>query len=301
MQELVPAATLLSFETGLLGLGSLATMACVEALVRGRASLPRLQRALLGFGLGLGVLALVWALAGGSLLGALSGWLGITGGYVVIMVEGGHGLSIGPVLAFVGLGLAALVLTVSRRFRSVPAAVLLAGALPLLGRAVIRSDAEHVYAALMPLAASLTVVSLDFAPRRPVFAALSALLVALFALGWFGSRREVPTAWAPSGFARVAAIAARRAPSRLGYDHDLLRIERYARGASRRVHGAARTRRRGARAGRHPWPHRDRTALVALHEGARRVRHRPAAVPRRGAPALELRLSGAVAELRVRR
>lgn len=226
---LVPAATLLSFETGLLGLGSLGTMACVEALVRGKASLPRLRSALLGVGLGLGVLALVWALAGGSFLRALSGWLSITGGYVVIMVEGGHGLSVGPVLAFVGLGLATLALTLSRRFRSVTASVLLAGALPLLGRAVIRSDAEHVYAALMPLAAALTVVSLDFAPRRPIFAGLSALLVAVFALGWFGSRRDVPTAWAPSGLARVAELVAERAPTRLGYDHDLLRIERYAR------------------------------------------------------------------------
>lgn len=228
---LVALATLLSFETGLLGLASLVAMAVTEAVAARSAkpALRRLGRALAGLAGGLVVLALLWALAGGSFASAVAGWLGITGGYVTIMVEGRHGLSLSPVLTFAALGLAPLALGLSPRFRSVSTSVLLAGALPLLGRALIRSDAEHVYAALLPLAAALTVVSLDLAARRPVLAGLTALLVATFALGWFGSRREVPTAWAPSGFVRLAEALARRSPARLGYDHDLPRIARWAR------------------------------------------------------------------------
>lgn len=228
---LAVSSMLLSFETGLLGLGSLFAMSAAEIVARRSfgAPLARARDALAGAAGGLALLALGWTLAGGSLASALSGWLSITGGYVTVMVEGGHGLSLAPVIVFVLLGLVPLGLALTRRYLDVTTAMLLAGALPLLSRALIRSDAEHVYAALLPLAASLTVVGLELVPRRPWLAAVSGLLVTVFALGWFGSRREVPTAWAPSGFARVVDVARGKLPGRNAYEHDLSRIERYAR------------------------------------------------------------------------
>lgn len=218
---------LLSFETGVLACLSLASMLISEAIAR-RSLAPALARAreaAAAFVATLAAIALVYALAHGSLLTALRGWLRITGSYAVVMVEGRHGLGLAPLVAFVGLALGLLFATWTRRYASVVGGVLLAGTLPLLARALIRSDAEHVYAALLPLASALTVLGLEAFERRPFLASGALLLATTFALGWFGSRKEVPTAWKPSAFLALVRPAAPAQP----YQHDVTTILAFAR------------------------------------------------------------------------
>lgn len=236
---LVIGSTLLSFETALLGLLSLVFMFIAELVARRTAELAeptpdtltplsRSRRAALGLVAASVALSLLWAAVGGSFWAALKGWGAITGGYVTVMIEGAHGLGFAPVWAFIGFSLVLLALSLTRRGNELTSAVLLAGALPLLARAIIRSDAEHVYAALLPLAVALSLSAVELYPRRPARSAASALLVTTFALAWFGSRQGVPNAWAPGGFSRAARLLADRSPDERGYDHDVPKIARFA-------------------------------------------------------------------------
>ncbi len=196
---LVALGMLLSFETGILGVGSLLAMAVAEALARRdvRAALRRLGRAAAALVVTELVLGGAWALVGGSWLSALRGFVEVSRAYAVIMVEGRHGLSLAPVVGFAVLGVGLLPYLLRK---DAVAATWLAGTVPLLARALIRSDAEHVYASLGPLASVLLLVSVRSFGRRPALSVYAGLLSLMFALGWFGSRRETPTAWRPGGF-----------------------------------------------------------------------------------------------------
>ncbi|MBX3129903.1 MAG: hypothetical protein KF718_24515 [Polyangiaceae bacterium] len=196
---LVTLGFALSFDTGVLSAVSVCCMGAYELLVlrRGRAALVRLAESLLGIGIGQAALALVLWWVGGSYLGLITGSLAITRAYGSAMVLAPSGYDPSAALAFVLV--ATLLAAASARLRLQPVVgIWLAGALPLAYRAVLRSDAEHLYAGLVPLAQVLVLVACRTAREHRPLAASAALLVTIFGLAWFGSHADRPGAWQPT-------------------------------------------------------------------------------------------------------
>lgn len=224
---LVVGGTLLSFETGVLGLVSLVCVAAADlAFFAGRKALWPLARTLSAVVLALLVSSLAFGVLGGNVWRALLGWLEVSRAYVVTMVEGRHDLPLAPLVAFCVLGFIISVWSVQARDRR--SALWLAGVAPLSLRALIRNDAEHVYAALAPAAAVLALLFIH-APRRAHWrVASAALLSSCFALAWFGTRHATPTAWRPAAIVQV--LRGRLPTTSEVLDNDLGRAVDYARG-----------------------------------------------------------------------
>ncbi len=209
---LISCALALSFDTGLLAVLSAGSVLAYGALFAGGARRTAAAGGrLLAVLIPLQLLAALWI--SGSPAAYVRYFLEsvhITRAYGTVMVLSGAGLRIGPVVGFLLLALVALAWT-SRRGPAW-AGVWLAGAVPLVMRGVLRSDAEHVYASLMPVAGILWLLSLGCVERSlAVFAALSS---AVFVLGWFGSHRDRPSAWAPTVF--YEAFRSRKPPQPSG-------------------------------------------------------------------------------------
>jgi hypothetical protein len=233
---LLAGFTLLSFEIGFLGLSSLVAAATFEAVTtrKVRVAAARLGRSFAAIAAGTLVLALFWALIGGSLPRALAGWLEITRAYGIAMIEDGGGVKLGPLIL---LAIATLLLTaaVIWRERDRTSAMWLGATLPLAGRAVVRTDAEHIYAGLMPLIAVLVLLGsraapisssprARAAPRRLPLSAWALLIVAVFSFAWFGSHRQFSIAWHPVGFRDGwRALSGGRADQR--HEVDIVRIQ----------------------------------------------------------------------------
>ncbi|MEZ4223118.1 MAG: hypothetical protein R3B13_19400 [Polyangiaceae bacterium] len=222
---IVVASVLLSFDTGLLCLGSFGAMVVYEVwLLRGgRQALRRASHALVAIVAGQAALALALAALGGSYGHFLSSSFGIVRAYGTTMVLAPSGFDPAAAVAFV-LCATVLAVLVARRRQQPVLGTWLIGTLPLAYRSVLRADAEHLYAGLVPMAAVLVLVAVRAAAKRRFLAVSAGLLTTLFALAWFGAHRERPLAWAPTRF-----VALYRAWNRQPepYDGEFARLRRW--------------------------------------------------------------------------
>lgn len=202
---LVSASGWLSLDAGLLGLGALviAGMASAATSADRRRELERLGKTLLAFAGWQALFALGLALGGASYLRYLSGSLGITSAYGTTMLLGAEGFSPRKLAFLVALALAPVLFARARLGRDPLILAWLAGSTAFLMRAVVRSDAEHAYAAVLPLVAVLFMLAVRERATRPRLAGWFALLGTTFLLGWFGAHLGRSSAWDPRGFARA--------------------------------------------------------------------------------------------------
>lgn len=225
---LLSASGWLSLDAGLLGLFGLAAAGATSAALAldRRAELARLGRTLAAWVGCQAAFALVLAASGGSIVRYVRGAFGITSAYGTTMLLQAEGFSPKKVAFFVALALATLWFVARGRGRDAVAAAWLAGTTPFLARALLRSDAEHVYAALLPLVAVLFLIAVRHRRERPALAAYTALIGLVFVLGWFGAHMGRSNAWDPRGFARASA-ALSGAPSPEHYRGDFRRLEEW--------------------------------------------------------------------------
>ena len=223
---LVTVGVLLSFDTGLLSLASLVVMCAYEAFVLagGRPALARGLRALAAIAVWQLIVAGVLALLGGSYGHFVKSSVGIVHAYGTTMVLAPTGFDPAAAIAFVIL--ATLLSGIIALLRVEPViGTWLVGALPLAYRTVLRADAEHLYAGLVPLAAVLVLVCARTLRRQRFVAAFAGLLSLVFGLAWFGSHRDRPSAWEPTRF--VALYRVLRAPPRIEYQGEFARLRRW--------------------------------------------------------------------------
>lgn len=231
------AAAGLSLDGGLLGALSLASMSAGELVAtrepdgRRAVALRALRVAAVAV-LALGAWALVAELAGAGALAMIREASGIVRAYSVNMAADARELDAGNVVAFGLLAFATLPLLFTRRFADRTARMWMIGALPLLLRGALRTDAEHAYAATMPLVAVLVLVVLRAVPERPGLAAHGGLLASLFLLGWLATDARPVAAWHPGRLLVAARVLARgRQPE--PYESDLGRVTDFARRIAR--------------------------------------------------------------------
>jgi hypothetical protein len=196
LAALVSCAVALSFDTGLLALVSVVSVLAYAAVFAGgarraSASAAKLLLTLIPLQL---LAALVISGSPAAYARFLLDCLHITRAYGTVMVLSGTGMRLGPVVGFALLAGIALIWTTRRG--PAWAGVWLAGAFPLMMRGVLRSDAEHVYAGLMPVAGILWLIALA-CTERPL-AIFTMLSSSVFVLGWFGSHPDRPAAWSPT-------------------------------------------------------------------------------------------------------
>ena len=188
---------LLSSDRLLLGLVSVAAMAGYEALARrrrgqsARPALARLGRFALAEGVALAVLAGAARLWGAHPLDYLAGQRRLVAAYGanLALPWDADVVSRSAMAALLALA-AGLALVLAWR-RSAPWArgAWLLGALPFSAFALIHADSGHVFVAVMPIVATLSLLALSAASAAPTFVRTGAgLVAAVFLLGWFGKR-----------------------------------------------------------------------------------------------------------------
>ena len=191
-RALVAAGTLtcaaaLSLDGAILGVAAILVMAITEAALGGgaRVAAGRAARTLGPAAIVVGLFVGLAALAGGQPWAIFGESGAIVRAYSVNMAFDAREITPGPLITFAVLGFAPIAVFASHRFRDVNGAMWLAGAVPLVLRASLRSDAEHAYAALMPVVALLTFIALRHTKTQPWTSVWGGLLAALFLLGWF--------------------------------------------------------------------------------------------------------------------
>ncbi|MBK7579797.1 MAG: hypothetical protein IPI67_06260 [Myxococcales bacterium] len=226
---LVSASAWLSLDAGALGLAGLIVAGLTRAWLAEarRQELSRLAMLLAAVAGFQAVFAAVLAISGGSYARYVEGAFSITTAYGTTMLLGAEGFSPRKLALLVVLALApiAVMLRGSRR-DSVGVAWLL-GTTPFLLRAVLRSDAEHAYAATVPLVSVLCLLALRHRSARPRLAAYTSLLGLTFMLGWFGAHIERSSAWDPRGFSRAATAFARPQSSTPEYRGEFRRLREW--------------------------------------------------------------------------
>ncbi len=214
-------AAALSVDTLLLGLGSIGLMAVYEVGVRGRLGLVPAARRLGGaLGVLLAALAL-WAavvtLRGGSPVELLDQTAAILRAYPVAMSLGAGRVPVASILLL--LALAALPLAWIGRLE-VPrytAGVWIVGALAVTARALYRTDPEHVYGALVPLAAVLVALAVRRRTDGGTRFVASSLAVLLLLASVFPMSRR--TAWRPGALVEaVRALGGEARPAPVATD-----------------------------------------------------------------------------------
>lgn len=223
---LVSASGWLSLDAGILGALGLATAGLVSAALaeERRRELTRLGRTLAALAAWQAAFALVLALGGSSFARFVRGALDITSAYGTTMLLSAEGFSPKKIALLVVLGLLPIWLVARRAHRDPIAAAWLAGTAPFLMRAILRSDAEHAYAALLPLVAVLFLLAVLKRRELPALSAYAGLVGLVFLLGWFGAHLGRSSAWDPRGFVRAASALRAGSGASSAYRGDFHRL-----------------------------------------------------------------------------
>lgn len=235
---LVSASGWLSLDAGVLG--TLSVLLAAAALHTFGPEPGRTKRRTFEFLAALVLFQLAFAavvqLSGGSVRKLVRGAFEITSAYGTTMAISAEGFTPAKIALFVLLALAILPFIARGPRRDPVALAWLVGTLPFLARAILRSDAEHAYAGVLPLSAVLFLSAIEWWRTRPVLAPYATLLGLVFMLGWFGAHGNRSNAWDVRGFSRAASTLrghAVQAPMRSDYDRLLAWLrEEKARGAT---------------------------------------------------------------------
>ena len=219
----------MSLDNFLLGLAGFAAMTTFEAVAARRVRAAALRGVSFGIlaAVGLGIFAGLLEWRGNGVAAFVRGSVGIVRDYTLAQVDNPAGFTVHNAVLFVLLSLLPAVALASRRHRDVTHGMWLAGVAPSVFRGVLRSDPEHVYSALMPLAGVLVLICARSVGRRNAVTAWSGLLASTFILGWFGAHVERPSAWQPTKLWRAARRFAGASPPEAGYQGDLGRVVRW--------------------------------------------------------------------------
>lgn len=223
---LLSASGWLSLDAGLLGLAGLGAAGLTNAAIASdrRAELWRLGKALVAVLVWQAAFALVLAQSGGSFASYVRGAFDITAAYGTTMLLDAEGFSPQKLALLVVLALVPFWHLTRGERRDPVSAAWLAGTTPFLIRAVLRSDAEHAYAAILPLVAVLFLLAVRQRRVRPRLAAYAGLLGVVFVLGWFGAHLGRSNAWDPRGLPRALGVLRKQAPVDAEYRGDFRRL-----------------------------------------------------------------------------
>lgn len=236
------AATLLmlfSFDRLLFASLSVFGMASFEWLARRRAGLPtrvaldRFARYALAQAGWIALLALLARLAGASPVDYFVGQRRLTQSYAVNMATSGEGSPIAGAAAFALGAVVIACLPLLRRQQRITGAVLVVGALPLLGFSAVQPNPGHVFMGALPVLVVLCLGAArsdlcEVGPR-----AASALLASTFVLGWFGTFRG--DLWlSPRALVDARAVLSDRLRPQSDFVTDLGRAAEFVRGIKAR-------------------------------------------------------------------
>ena len=230
------AATLFSYDRGVMGLVAVTAMVAYETVGR-RLLDGRAPMALRRYGLFLAalvacqlVLAAVAAALGIDYLGYLAAQARLAASFTLGMAgEAVPGSLEGPVGLFLCASVLAALFAL-RRFADVTAGMWLVGAVPSLVTALVRTDATHVWLAMLPLGFLLILVAARQIEQRRIGTAFaSGVLAAILALAWFGTHPEGLRASSPEVFFHVAELAAGEDSRDVHYESDITRVRQFVR------------------------------------------------------------------------
>ncbi len=201
-------AGLLAFDNLVLGLASMASMAAAEVAASRRLRAPAIrlfQTLAVGTALSL-AFALSLERFGNGPVALARGVMNVVRDYSITQSDDAGGFSVSSALFFLTLTLLPTVVFLTRQRQDCTTAMWLAGVFPGVFRGILRSDPEHVYASLAPLAAVLCIICVRNWGKRHVITAWSGLLSAGFILGWFGGHADRASAWQPTKIADALAL-----------------------------------------------------------------------------------------------
>ena len=235
-------AALLSLDRLVLALGTVGLMAGVELLIRWRHRLslrPGLRRfalylaaqagwlaALCAFGLGLGVSPAEYVAQQRSMAAS----------YAVTLAKTAEDNAANVILLVLCACMIAFFGAASRRRRALEACWI-AGALPLAVFAIPQPNAGHVFMGVLPLVGVLIVIAARPSAGTTRTRSATALLAAIFLLGWYGAHSE--NLWlSPRVFAEALEVRRGERKPQLDFATDISTTTAFLRDKKRTLRGA---------------------------------------------------------------